>query len=112
MTRFIARTAKHFALIKAAKKFKTEIELAGLDSLKILAANDISIVRTYFSSCSPEERATYKRDLNALGEMGITPEMLLEEVARQMPELVPIIESKQDYKKAEIQNLEKFLQET
>ncbi|GAI08161.1 unnamed protein product, partial [marine sediment metagenome] len=46
-----------------------------------------------------------------LVQMGVTPDMLLEEVARQMPELAPIMEGRDDYKKTEIQNLEKFLKE-
>ncbi len=64
---------------------------------------------TYLNGCSPQEKTTYRRDLNVLLQMGVTPDMLLTEIARQMPEIAPIIERKQDYKKAEIQELEKFL---
>jgi len=109
MTSFKARAAQHFLVIKAAKEFKKEIEKAGLDNLKILADAGHSIVGTYLAGCSTQEKAVYKRDLNALLEMGVTPDMLLEEIARQMPEIVPIIESKQGYKKSEVQNLELFL---
>ncbi|GAI84318.1 unnamed protein product, partial [marine sediment metagenome] len=37
---------------------------------------------------------------------------LLEEVARQQPELAPIMEGKEGYKRSEIQNLEAFLKES
>ncbi len=112
MTTFMQRSAKHFFKIKAARQIKQEIEQAGLDNLKILAEAGRSIVGTYLNGCSPQEKATYRRDLNALLQMGVTPDMLLEEIARQMPELAPIIESKQDYKRSEIQNLESFLKES
>ncbi|GAH18618.1 unnamed protein product, partial [marine sediment metagenome] len=50
-----------------------------------------------------------RRDFNALLQLGVTPEMLLSEVIRQMPKLAPIIEGKEGYKKSEIQKLETFL---
>jgi len=109
MTNFMQRSARHFALIKAARQIRQEIEKAGLDNLKILAENGRSIVGTYLNGCSPQEKATYLRDLNALLQMGVTTDMLLEEVAKQMPELAPIMEGREDYKKTEIQNLESFL---
>ncbi|MBA7619439.1 hypothetical protein ES703_26778 [subsurface metagenome] len=109
MTNFSARTAKHFVLIKAARQIKQEIEKAGLDNLKTLAEKGISIVHTYFNGCSPQEQATYRRDLNALLQMGVTLDMLLTEVARQMPEIAPEMEGKDNYKQAEIRNLEAFL---
>ncbi len=108
---FASRVAHHFLTIKAAREIGKEIEQAGLDNLKILAEAGKSIVGIYLDGCSPSEKARIKRDLNALLQMGVTPDMLLEEVARQMPELAPIIESKQDYKKIELQNLERFLKE-
>ena len=111
MTRFMQRSARHFLVIKAAKEIKKEIEKAGLDNLKILANASVSIVGTYLNNCSPQEKATYKRDLGALLQMGITADMILEEVARQIPQLAPIMESKQDYKKMEIWNLGQFLKE-
>ena len=110
MTSFSARTAKHFFLIKAARQIKQEIEKAGLDNLKILAENGRSIVGTYLNGCSPQEKAIYRRDLNALLQMGVTSDMLLGEVVRQMPELQPTIDGRDDYKKSEIQNLERFLE--
>ena len=103
---FTGRVARNWLVIKAARQIKQEVEKAGLDNLKILAENGRSIVGTYLNGCSAQEKATYKRDLNALMQMGVTPDMLLAEIAGQMPELAPIIESKQDYKRSEIQNLQ------
>ncbi len=111
MTSFSARTAKHFVLIKAAKEFKKEIEKAGLDNLKILADAGKSIMGTYLNGCSPEEKARIKRDFSTLLQLGITPEMVLSEVVRQIPEIAPIMEGKEGYKTTEIQKLEQFIQE-
>ncbi|GAJ08036.1 unnamed protein product [marine sediment metagenome] len=82
-----------------------------MDNLKILANAGRSIVGTYLNGCSPQEKAAYRRDLNALLQMGITTDTVLEEVARQMPEIAPIMESQQDYKKTELRELERFLKE-
>ena len=109
MTSFMARSARNFLLIKAARQIRQEIEKAGIDNLKTLADAGISIIGTYLNGCSPQEKATYKRDLNALFQMGVTPDMLLQEVARQMPEIAPHIEGKEAYKQSEIQNLEAFV---
>ena len=108
---FLQRSARNFMVIKAAKGFKGEIEKAGLDNLKILTEAGKSIVGTYLLGCSPQEKAAYRQSLNALLQMGITVDMLLTEIARQMPKLAPIIESNQDYKKRELQKLELFLKE-
>ncbi len=111
MTLFSGRVAKHFLVIKAAKEFKKEIEKAGLDNLKILAEAGVSIVGTYLNGCSPQERKIRRQELTILLQMGVTPDMLLEEVVRQIPELAPIMEGRDDYKKTETQNLERFLRE-
>lgn len=108
---FMERSARHFLTIKAAKEFKKEIEQAGLDNLKILADNGISIVGTYLQGCSPSEQTRIRRDFNALLQMGITPDMVLTELSGQMPELVPIMEGKENYKRGEIENLEAFVKE-
>lgn len=108
---FMQRSAKHFLVIKAARQIRQEIEKAGLDNLKILADAGKSIVGTYLNGCSPQEKTTYRRDLKLLFQMGITLDMLLDEIARQMPDLSPIIKERPDYKKIEIQNLAKFLKE-
>lgn len=111
MTSFSGRVAKHFLVIRAAKEFKKEIEKAGLDNLKILADAGASIVGTYLNGCSPQEKASYRRDLNALFQMGITADMILTDLVRQMPELAPIMQGRDDYKKSEIQHLEQFVKE-
>lgn len=109
MTSFMARSTKHFLLIKAARLFRQELEKAGLDNLKILADNGRSIVGTYLNGCSPSEKARIKRELGALLQMGITGDMILTELARQMPGIAPIMEGKDKYKKAEIEKLEQFV---
>ena len=108
---FMARSARTFMMIQAARQIKGEIEKAGLDNLKILADAGISIVGTYLQGCSPQEKAEYRRELGALLQLGVTPDMLLEEIARQMPEIAPIIQGREDYKKRETQNLERFLKQ-
>jgi len=109
MTSFTTRAAQHFLVIKAAKEFKKEIEKAGLDNLKILADAGHSIVGTYLAGCSPQEKATYKRDLGALLQMGVTPDMILTELARQMPQLAPMMGGKEGYKQSEVKKLEAFV---
>lgn len=109
MTSFMQRSVKHFLIIKAARQIRQEIEKAGLDNLKILANAGKSIVTTYLNGCSPREKAVYRQDLNTLLSMGVTVDMVLEEVTRQMPEIAPIIESKPAYKKMEIRELERFV---
>lgn len=108
---FMARTAQHFMVIKAARLFRQELEKAGLDNLKILADAGISIVGTYLDSCSAQEKGQIKRDLGALLQVGVTPDMVFEELTRQMPELAPIIEEKEGYRKAEVEKLISFLKE-
>lgn len=109
---FKSRVAHHFLVIKAARQFRQEIEKAGLDNLKILADAGRSIVGTYLNGCSPQERAKIKGDLNTLLQLGINAEMILSELIRQMPELAPIMEAKEGYKKSEIEKLEQFLRES
>ena len=108
---FMARTARHFLVIKAARQFRQEIEKAGLDNLKILAGAGKSIVGTYLDGCSPQEKAQYKQSLGALLQMGVTPDMVFEELTRQMPKLALIIKQKESYKKAEVEKLISFLKE-
>ena len=108
---FASRVAHNFLVIRAARQLRQEIEKAGLDNLKILAEAGTSIVGTYLQGCSPQEKKKHKQELTALLQMGVTPDMLLTEIARQMPELAPIIESKAGYKKSEIEQLEVFLKE-
>ena len=93
------------------KKLIKEFEKAGLDNLKILADAGISIVGAYLDGCSSQEKGEIKRKLGALLQMGVTPDMVFEELTRQMPELTPIIEKKEGYKKAELEKLISFLKE-
>jgi ketopantoate hydroxymethyltransferase len=95
--------------IKAAKAIKGEIEKAGLDNLKILAEKGVSIVGTYLQGCAPKKQAELRRDFNGLLAMGITMEMVLDEVARQIPELAPIMTGREGYKKAELEKISEFL---
>lgn len=106
---FMARSAKYFVTTKAAKQIIKEIEKAGVDNLKILADKGISIVGTYLNGCAPKEKAAYRRDLTALLQMGITAEMLLDEVARLWPDLAAIMKERENYKESEIANLISFL---
>ena len=111
MSSLLDRTTKHFLAIKAARKIREEIEKAGLDNLKILADKGISIIGTYLDGCSPEEKAAYKRDGNTLLRLGVTPDMVLEELAGQNEELATIMEEgRKDYKKSEISKLKAFLE--
>jgi len=105
---FTSRVAQHFLVIKAARQFKREIEKAGLDNLKVLADAGKSIVGTYLNGCSPQEKETIKRDLNALEQMGITPDMIMADLVRQLPQIAPIME-REGYIKSEVQKLEQFL---
>lgn len=106
---FTQRAARHLLTIKAAKEIKKEIEKAGMDNLKVLAERGVSIVGTYLQALSPKEKEEYRRNFNSLLAMGITPEMILDEVARQMPELSPIMKEKDGYRKAELKKVSQFL---
>ncbi|MBA7563574.1 hypothetical protein ES708_05233 [subsurface metagenome] len=108
---FMERSARHFLTIKVTRELKKEIERAGLENLKILAEAGTSIVGTYLQGCSPSEKAQYRRDLNALLQMDITADMILTELARQMPEIAPIMEGKEGYKRGEVEKLEAFVRE-
>ena len=109
MTTLMGRTIKNLALIRAVRKIRKEIENVGLDELKIKADAGISIVDTYLKVCSPQDKAKYRRDLNSLLQMGITADMILDEVARQMPDLAPIMRERDGYRKSEIENIMSFL---
>lgn len=111
MSEFMKGTARYYLVIKAVRMIVKEIEKAGLDNLKLLADKGVSIVGTYLEGCSPKEQAEYRRDLRALLRMGATYDMILSEVARQMPVIAPIIESKPEYRRSEVQRLEAFAKE-
>jgi hypothetical protein len=109
MTSFTARTARNFMTIKAARMIKKELEKAGMDNLKVLAERGVSIVGTYLQGCSTKEKEAYRSSFNSLLDMGITPEMILDEVSRQMPEIAPIMRGKEGYRKAELEKVREFL---
>jgi len=109
MTNFMARSARKFMVIKAAREIKTEIEKAGLENLKLLCKNGISIVGTYLNGCTPKEQARLRQQFGALLNFGITPEMVLDEVTGQIAELAPIMEKRPDYRKTELQKVKEFL---
>ncbi|GAI64723.1 unnamed protein product, partial [marine sediment metagenome] len=44
-------------------------------------------------------------------QMGITADMVFTELVRQLPEIAPIIDEREDYKNSEIQKIEAFLKE-
>ena len=96
-------------VIKAAREIKKEIEKAGLDNLKLLCKNGVSIVGTYLNGCTPKEQEMLRQQFGTLLNFGITPETVLDEVARQIPELDPIIKKRPDYKKNELQKVVEFL---
>lgn len=114
---FMERSAKHFVTVRAARQIKEELEKAGdtredaLNNLKAIADAGESILGIYLRGCSPEERKRWRRDGNALRLLGVTPEMVLEELALQIKELGSIMERKKDYKKNELRNFEQFLKE-
>ncbi len=108
---FLERSAKHFLAKKAAREIREKIEQAGIDNLKALADAGKSIIGIYLKGCSPEEKKKIRQDGNTLAKLGVTPEMVLEEVAGQNKELGSIMEKRKDYKKNELKNLEAFLKE-
>ncbi|GAI93364.1 unnamed protein product, partial [marine sediment metagenome] len=58
------------------------------------------------------ERAVYRRDGNTLLQLGVTPDMVLEELAGQNEELATIMEEgRENYKQSEISKLKAFLGE-
>jgi len=109
---FLNRTARHFVAIKAAREIREKIEQAGLDNLKALADAGKSIIGIYLKGCSPEEKKKIRQDGNTLAKLGVTPEMVLEEIAGQNDELADIMGKREDYKKKELENLEAFLKES
>jgi len=104
----LSLTAKKFAIKTAARRIGNEVLKAGLDNLLTLGNAGVSIVATYLNGCSPQEQAQHRADINALLRMGITFEEVLDEVARQIPQLFPIIQ-KQEYRQKELQKITEFL---
>ena len=107
---FLASTARHFVIIKAVREIKAEIEKIGLENLETLGKAGHDIANTYIKGCSPEGIAKSKQKLNYLLQMGITADMIIAELTRQMPELVPIMEEREGYIKKELEKLISVLQ--
>lgn len=104
----LSLTAKKFAIKKAAREISKEVLKAGLDTLLTLGNAGVSIVSTYLNGCSPQKKALHRTDINTLLKMGITFDEVLDEMARQIPQLAPIIQ-KQEYKQKELQKITEFL---
>ncbi len=104
----LSLTAKKFAIKQAARKISKKVQKAGIDTLVKLGNAGVSIVGTYLNACSSREQAEHRSDINNLLRMGITFDEVLDEVARQIPQLSPIIK-KQEYKQKELQKIEEFL---
>lgn len=109
MRDILQSTARNFLLITAAKDIKNKARQIGIDNIKTLVEDGRSITEIYLKDCSPDKKIQKKREANALLEMGITPEELWKELIRQMPELAPIIEGKDDYIKSEMKKIEAFV---
>ena len=112
MTNFMRTSVKRFGLIKAAREIKQEIEKVPVKDLKILVDAGTSILHTYLNGCSAQEKARMKRDLHVLQRVGVTADMLVTELTRQMPELGSIIRSRKDYLESEVQKVMAFMQES
>ena len=111
MSSFLRSTAKHYLTIKAAREIREKFEEAGLDTLQALADAGKSIIGIYLKGCSPEDKKKIRQDSSILSKMGVTPAMVIEELAGQNDELGIIIGKREDYKKKELENFEAFLKE-
>lgn len=104
--------ARRWLLKKVGRDLKKEIEQAGLENLKTLAENNISIVGTYFNGSPPQRKTEIRQQLKFVLSCGITPDMIIDEMAKQIPELGPIISGKEAYRKAELTKINQFLNST
>ncbi len=109
MRDIIQSTARYFVLIRAVTDIKDRARKIGIDNIKTLVEAGRSITEIYLEDSSPDKKMQKRREANALIEMGITPEEIWEELIRQMPELKPIIEGKDDYIKNEMKKIEAFV---
>lgn len=109
MRDLLQRTARNFILLRAVTDIKNKANQIGIDNVKTLVKDGRSITEIYLSDCPPDKKVQKVREANALVEMGITPEEIWKELIRQMPELAPIIEGKDDYIKSEMKKIEAFI---
>lgn len=109
MRDLLQRTARNFILIRAVTDIKNKAKEIGIDNIKTLVEAGRSITDIYLEDCTADKKAQKRREANALIEMGITPEEIWKELIRQMPELAPIIEGKDDYIKSEMKKIEAFI---
>lgn len=105
----LQRTAMYFMLIKAAAEIKQKAESIGLDKVKGMVENGESIVEMYLGESSEVKKAKRRQDANLLIQAGITPEMLWDEVVKQLPELGTMIQGKDGYVQSEIKRIETFV---
>jgi len=106
---FLESTARNFLVIKAAREIKAEIEKIGLDNLKFLADAGHDIANTYLKGCSAKGIAKSKQKFNYLLQMGVTADMIIARLIRQMPELATIMKGRKDYIKGELEKLVSLL---
>lgn len=109
MRNILQNTARYFVLIRAVADIKSKTREIGIDNIKTLVEADRSITEIYLEGISVDQKAQKRREANTLLEMGITPEEIWEELIRQMPELKPIIEGRDDYIKSEMEKIEAFV---
>lgn len=105
-------TARHFLASQAAREIKKELEKIDKDRwVQILTGDEKDIVATYLKGCSAKGIAESKQKLNHLLQMGVTVDLILEKLIRQMPELLTIIEGREDYLKGVLKKLISVLME-
>lgn len=109
MRNILQSTARYFVLIRAVSDIKNRAMKIGIDNIKTLVEAGRSITEIYLEDSSPDKKIQKRREASALIEMGITPEEIWEELIRQMPELKPIIEGRDDYIKSEMKKIEAFV---
>lgn len=108
---FMRRAALQFAAQKAARRVVKEILPVGVDNLKVIAESGRSIVGTYLNGCSKEKKKELRSELAVALNLGVTIDMIIDAVARQIPELEPIIKNKESYRKTEIERVMDFVKE-
>jgi len=109
MTSLTSIAARRLLLKATCRNLKKEIEQAGIENLKTLVEAGVSIVGTYLNGFSPREKAQKRRELQNVLSMGITNDMIIDELTRQITELGPIMAGREAYRKAELAKIDEFL---